>query len=133
MKDDAVLFIRWQLPAVRRVRFPDVYKQKSGAVLVLIVETFEVASLATERRSRVAAEDQYHGPVALYAASGDGTLPVERIEREVRGDFTDFRGAPCHEPSGLFPIGGAFVRRKAFHVFHECIGRILRTTSDKPG
>jgi hypothetical protein len=47
--------------------FANVDEQELGLGLVGLVDALQVASLATERRSGVAAEDQHHRFLALEA------------------------------------------------------------------
>ncbi len=54
---NTLVHVGLHLPFVLRVRLADVNGQKLGAVFVIVVEIYEVAYLAAERRSGVTSEN----------------------------------------------------------------------------
>lgn len=55
---DALIHVGFHLPFVERMSFADVDGEEIGAVLVIVVQGYEVAYLAAEGRSGIAAENE---------------------------------------------------------------------------
>jgi hypothetical protein len=53
-----LIHVRLHLPFIERMRFADVHRKKIRAILVVVIQSDEVAYLAAKWRSRVAAEHQ---------------------------------------------------------------------------
>lgn len=91
VKNDVVSFVRLHLPAVGWVSLLNVHKEKRGAVLVFSEQRFEVARLATERRSGEAAENEHERAARLMDAAGDALRAVAHGKGEIRGRLTGDR------------------------------------------
>ena len=83
VKDNILRFVGLRLPAVGWVSLLDVHEEERGAIPVLLIQCFEVAGPATERRSGKAAEDENQRTMRLVHASGDGLRAVESWQSEV--------------------------------------------------
>ena len=81
--------IAFHLPFVLRMCFADVNGQKIRPSFVVIVEIYEVAYLATEGRSGVAAKNQNERSLADAIAEMELCLTVQAHERDVRSAVTD--------------------------------------------
>ena len=57
--------VRVRLPPVYGVGLRDVDDEEPGPITQLLIEGLQGASLAPEGRSRVAPEDEHHGPIVL--------------------------------------------------------------------
>jgi hypothetical protein len=81
--------IAFHLPFVLRMRFANVNGQKISASFVIVVEIYEVAYLAAEGRSGVAAEDQNERALADAIAEMEFVLSIEAHQRDVRSAVAD--------------------------------------------
>ena len=72
-------------PAVLRVRLADVDDKEMDAVAVPPGQPLQRPNLGAERRSRVRAEDQRHGPLPQEGAEANHAVIVESGQLEVRG------------------------------------------------
>jgi hypothetical protein len=71
------------------MRFANVNGQKISASFVIVVEIYEVAYLAAEGRSGVAAEDQNERALADAIAEMEFGLSIEAHQRDVRSAVAD--------------------------------------------
>ena len=94
------------------MRLADIDEEEFRAILVGVVDFFQIARLATERRSGVAAEDEHHGLFAFEAGQFHFFGFLQIREQEIRGDIacTQFRGF-------AFPLGRRRVDFGRFAVF----------------
>jgi hypothetical protein len=98
------------------MRLLDVNEKERGALLVLLIECFEVAGPATERRSGETAEDEHLRTPRLIGAAGDGCPPAKRAEGKVRRMLTDAWSYASHSSLRLFPILRMLPHGRAVHA-----------------
>jgi hypothetical protein len=85
--------IAFHLPFVLRMRFADVNGQKIRASFVIVVEIYEVAYLAAEGRSGIAAKNQHEWALADAIAEMEFRLSVKAHQRDVRSAVADVKVA----------------------------------------
>src|SRR5580704_7533874 len=83
--------IAFHLPFVLRMGFADVNGQKIRASFVIVVKIYEVAYLAAEGRSGVAAKDQDERALADAIAEMKLCLAIEAHQRDVRSAVADVK------------------------------------------
>jgi hypothetical protein len=83
------------------MRFADVNGEKIGAVFVIVIELDEVAYLAAERRSGVAAKYEDEGALADAMAEMECGLAVESDEADVRSEVADLQIAAMPLRQGI--------------------------------
>jgi hypothetical protein len=91
--------------------FPNIDGQKIGAVFVIVINLFDVANLAAERRSSEAPEHENQWPALEMFAQWEARLPVE-----------------CHKLN--FGNSVAYLQISAVHVGQRVphhLDRIFRT------
>src|SRR5580704_864657 len=76
--------VAFHLPFVLRMGFADVNGQKIRASFVIVIKIYEVAYLAAEGRSGVAAKNQNERALADAIAKVEFRLPIEAHQRDVR-------------------------------------------------
>ena len=86
--------------------FADVNGQKIGPGFVVLVEVYEVAYLATEGRSGVAAKNQNEWSLADAIAEMELCLTVEAHERDIRSAVADaqFAAMPLRQRVTKKPV-----------------------------
>lgn len=85
----ALIHIRLHLPFILRMRLADVDREEIGAILVIVVHLHQVADLAAEGRSGVAAENQNHRARAHAVVKAEGFLAIERVDLEIGSGIAD--------------------------------------------
>ena len=81
---DALIHVGFHLPFIERMSFADIDGEEVGAVLVIVIESDEVAYLAAEGRSGVTSEHQDQRAPADPFAQVKGGLAVEREQAHIR-------------------------------------------------
>jgi hypothetical protein len=98
---DVVFHVGLRLPFVGGVRFADVDGQEVGVVLVIVVDLDDVADLATEGRSSVAAEDDNQGPRADALSEPEVVRAVEGQKAHIGRSVSDVEFAAVHVGQGI--------------------------------
>ncbi len=80
---NAFVHIAFHLPFVLRMRFANINSQEVRLGFVIVIEIDEVAYLATEGRSGIAAEDQNKRPLADTVAEMKLGLSIEAHQRDI--------------------------------------------------
>jgi hypothetical protein len=86
---DILIDVRFHLPFIERMRFADVHGKKIRAILIVVVQSDEVAYLAAKWRSGVAAEHQNQRALADAIAQMKSRVAVERQQPHVRRGIAD--------------------------------------------
>lgn len=82
-KDEFFFDIVFRLPDIARMGFQDVDDQERNTIAILLVKAVQGGNLPPERRSCVAAEDQYDGLLGSECAQLDTSAFVELGKIEV--------------------------------------------------
>ena len=127
-EQNALLPIGSDLPAIRRVRFPNVDQIKRGTTLKPLIYLLQAARLTSKGRSGVAAENKDGGKRRVRCADNNGNAPVARGKGDFRRGVPHFQlvraqVADLLEKSDGF---GRYVRRQ-FHTSSLSFGQ------DAPG
>lgn len=90
-EDDFVAFVRWQLPAVRRMRFTNIDAEEDELVAVLPFEFFEGAELGPIWSSGETPEDQHDRLLISKLHQINLLFAVMCLECELRGGVAELR------------------------------------------
>jgi hypothetical protein len=72
-----LIHVRLHLPFIEWMRFADVHGEKIGAILIVVIQSDEVAYLAAKWRSGVAAENENQRALADAVAQMKSRMAVE--------------------------------------------------------
>jgi len=78
------------------MRFADVDGQKIRVIFVVVVDLYDVANLATERRSSKTAEDKHQRFSGSAFANTEVVGAVQRSEARIRSNVAHFKVAAMH-------------------------------------
>jgi hypothetical protein len=115
-----LIHVRLHLPFIERMRFADVHGEKIGAILVVVIQSDEVAYLAAKRRSGVAAEYENQRALADAIAQMKRGVAVERQQSDVWSGVADVQiaVAPLRQRIAQKSIN---VARPAHHVAERSV------------
>jgi len=91
---NTLVHVGFHLPFVLRVCLANIHGQKLGAIFVIVVQIYEVAYLAAERRSGVASENENKRLLADAIAQMKDCLSVERQQWNIRGAVSHVQVPP---------------------------------------
>ena len=117
---NTLINVRLHLPFVERMRFANIHGQEIRAILVIVIEIDEVAYLAPERRSGIAAEDQNQRSLPDAIAEMKCRLAIERQQPHIRRRVAHVQAAitPLRQRVTQKPI---HVARPAHHVAERSV------------
>ena len=102
---DIFLHVGFHLPFVGRMRFANVDGQKIRVVFIVLVDSCDVANLATEGRSSVTAKHDHEWALANTLANVKVRCAVNRKDARVGSVVADFQFAAMHVRKGIAQHG----------------------------
>jgi hypothetical protein len=84
-----IFFVRFHSPLVDGMRFTNVDCQEIDALLVIVIDLYDIAQPATKGRSSEATEDEHQRPPAGAFMKAEAGNAIERHEPHIRGEVAD--------------------------------------------